>query len=137
MRMAPEGSFAAVQLTICCGAADRARKLHPSLPLNKECHLKMPGPRRELIFPKMIHSTFPTLGFRWSQLGVKKTSLSCTMSLCYAFVAAQNGTGGVEVATAWLTCWPKIITRPCLLPGPQAVPLLSQPANHELVTQTL
>ncbi|KAK2844089.1 hypothetical protein Q5P01_010748 [Channa striata] len=120
-----------VQLAICCGLAARARKpppVHPKKPHRKNGIFKMPGPRTAVASPGT--SSAQTLSFRDFQWDLQKTSSNGTMTPCSAFVVVQNETTRVEVATACLTHWPKIITLPYLRPSPQAVLLHSKQGAH-------
>lgn len=121
MRMAPEGSVVDVQLAICCGPAARARKP----PRNHTGRMAFSNARAwdSAHFPKELLCTSQTLSFRCSQWDFQKTSSTGAMTPCGAFVGVQNETARVEVATAWLTHQPKIITPPHLGPSPRAAPL--------------
>lgn len=98
MRMAPEGRIVDVQLAICCGPADRARKLSPHpLPSSentqKDWHFQIPGPGTALAAPREFLSTSQTLSFRHSQWEFQKTSSSGVMTPCGAFIGVQNESG--------------------------------------------
>lgn len=83
---------------------------------------KCQGPGQHQLPPGSSSAHPGHWAFRHFQRDFQKTSSTGAMTACSAFVGVQNGTTRVEVDTAWLTHWPKIITRPYLRPSPQAAP---------------